>query len=348
MHYHRLAPNSLLALCLVAALSGCAGMNTSTEKSAAPTAAVTPTPPAGASEIAPVDNGRDVVARVNGSAITRNELERSKKILLAGGVQVAPYMQKEFEKQALDQLISAELLYQGGKGLEVKDLDKQADAKLAQIKSGFKDPKAFEKELENIKMTESMLREYSRRDLVIANFVSTKVAPDVKVSEEEIKKFYDDNPDKFLQQEQVRVSHILIGADAKATPEEKKKAREKADELQKKIAAGADFAAAAKDNSTCPSSNAGGDLGYFGKGKMVPAFEQAAFALQPGEVSGVVETEYGYHIIKQTDRIKADKVSLSVAKEKIEGYLKAQKINQAMAQYVGKARQDAKIDFLLK
>lgn len=352
MHYHRLAPKSLLAICMFTALlSGCAGTNSAVIEPVKPTATPAATPivvPAPAA-LTP-QQLKEVVVRVNGKEITRNELERSKKILLTGqpGGQIPPHLQKDFEKQALDQLVNAELLYQAGKKLEVPDLDKNADAKLAQIKSGFKDAQGYAKELENINMTEAMLLEYSRRDLVIANFVNTKIAADPKVSDEEIKKFYDDNPDKFLQEEQVRVSHILIGAGAKASAEDKKKAREKAEKLQKEVAGGADFVQVAKDNSTCPSAKNGGDLGYFGKRKMVPPFEQAAFALKPQEISPVVETEYGYHILKQTDRIKGDKVSLAIAKQKIESYLKAQKVNQAMAIFVGEARGNAKIEVLLK
>lgn len=344
MYKQRLASVSMLAACLLAtALAGCAGSNSAVK--------VNPTGEAAKAAVAPAFNPKEVVAKVNGREITRLELERSKKIITAGqpGMQIPPYLYKEFEKQALDQLVGAELLYQGGEKLEVKDLDKDAGLKLAQIKSSFKDPQLYTQELESIGMTEPMLLEYTRRDLVIANFVNTKLGADIKVSDDEIKKFYDENPDKLVQQEQVRASHVLIAADAKATPEQKKAASEKAEKLQKELVAGADFATVAKENSNCPSAKNGGDLGYFGKGKMVPPFEQAAFALKPGEISPVVETTFGYHIIKQTDRIKGEpKVSLDAAREKIAAYLKSQKTSQAVATYIGQAKQASKIEVLLK
>ena len=229
---------------------------------------------------------------MNGKEITRAELNQAKKIILANkpGLQIPPLLQKEFEMQALNQLISSELLFQASQKLEIKDLDKQAEDKLAEIKKRFPDPKDYARELQKIGVDEKGLLESTRRDLAIAYFVNTKIAPEIKVSEEEIKKFYDQNPDKFRQEEQVRASHILIGVDNKAGIEEKKAAREKAEKLHKELVNGADFAKLAKDNSTCPSSKQGGDLGYFGKGKMVPQFEQAAFALQPGGLSDVVET----------------------------------------------------------
>jgi len=292
---------------------------------------------------------KNTVARVNGTDITLGELKRAEKILMANqpGVEIPPALKKEFEKQALNQLISSELLFQAGQKFDVKDLDKQAADRLEKIKSGFADAKDYAKELKNIGMDENMLRDYTRRDLVIANFVNTNIASKVTVSEVDIKTFYDQNPTNFIKPEQLRASHILVGIDTKAGVEEKNKAREKAEKLHKELVNGADFVKLALENSTCPSSKQGGDLGYFPKGKMVPQFEQAAFALEVGKLSGVVETQFGFHIIKLTDRIKAETISLSTAHKKIEEYLMAQKTNAAISDFVGEARKSAKIDMLL-
>ena len=289
------------------------------------------------------------VARVNGKDISAAELQRAKKILLANkpGLQIPPLLQKEFEIQALNQLISSELLFQASQKLDIKDLDKQAKAKLAQIKNGFPDVKDYVRELQNIGMDEKMLLDSTRRDLTIAYLVNTNIASKITVSEEEIQNFYVQNPGKFHQEEQVRARHLLIGIDSKAGIEEKKAARDKADKLHNELINGADFAKLAKDSSTCPSSKQGGDLGYFSKGKMVPQFEQAAFALEPGGVSNVVETQFGYHIIKLIDRKKAEEITLPAAKDKIENYLRTQKTNAAIEVFVGEARKNAKIDVLL-
>ncbi|MGC9974420.1 MAG: peptidylprolyl isomerase, partial [Gaiellaceae bacterium] len=167
-----------------------------------------------------------------------------------------------------------------------------------------------------------------RRDLVIAHFIQLTIVPKVTVSEEESRKFYDQNQDKFVGGETVRASHILVGVDAKATAEEKQKAREKAEKLRKELAAGADFATLARENSTCPSSKQGGDLGYFGKGQMVPPFEQAAFALKPGGLSDVVETQFGYHIIKLVEKKGPETVAFKDAQPRIGEYLKNQKAQE--------------------
>jgi len=292
----------------------------------------------------------DVVARVNGAAITEVELNRASKVMLSGQNGPAPSaeQQKEFQKQALSQLVSAELLYQAGQKLEVKDLEKLIDEKIAQGKAKFGNDDGFQKAMKDLGMSENDLREYTRRDLIISNFIEKTIVSKVTVSEADAKKFYDDNPDKFIKPEAVKASHILIGVDQKATAEEKKAAKEKAEKLHKELVAGADFAALAKGNSTCPSSQQGGDLGYFGKGQMVPAFEAAAFALKPGEVSEVVETNFGYHVIKVTDKRAMEKVDFKEARPRIEDFLKNQKAGAAVNEYLEEARKTAKIEMLLK
>jgi peptidyl-prolyl cis-trans isomerase C len=300
-----------------------------------------------AAELSPVASATDkTVARVNGKDISDSELQRAKKILLANkpGLLIPPLLQKEFDTQALNQMISTELLFQASQKLEAKDLDKEAAAKLGQIKSGFRDPKDYDRQLRSIGMDEKMLLDSSRHDLAIAYFVNTQIAPQVNVTEEEVKTFYDHNPEKFRQDEQVRASHILVGIDSKAGLEEKKAAREKADRLHADLVNGADFAKLARESSTCPSGKQGGDLGYFSKGKMVPQFEQAAFALEPGGLSDVVETLFGYHVIKLVDRKKAEGIPLDAAKDAIEKYLRAQKTNEAIEVYLAQARKSSKIE----
>lgn len=293
---------------------------------------------------------QDAVARINGTAISVLELRRAGKVILAGksATSISDEQRKEMEKQALQQLVSAELLYQAGQKLEVKDIDKQVDAKIQQGKARFPNEQDFVKAMKDLDMEEKDLRDYTRRDLLITNFIEKTIVPKVTVSEEEARKFYDQNPDKFTRAESVKASHILLGVDQKASVEEKKAAREKADKLRKELAGGADFAALAKANSTCPSNQQGGDLGFFGKGQMVASFEEAAFSLKPGEISDVVETQFGYHIIKVMEKKAAEKVDFKEARPRIEDYLKNQKVGAAVNEYLAEVRKTAKIEFLLK
>lgn len=325
---------------LVAALVTCGSIVVAAEpetKKEMPAAAAAPT------EVAP----KGAVARVNGSNIDAVELRRAKKVLLRGRT-VPADQQAALDKQAVEQLISAELLFQAAAKQEIKDLEKQIDAKLAQGKARFKDEQEFKNAIKDLEMDEKDLREYTRRDLLISRFVETTFVPKTVVSEAEMRDFYDKNPEKFKRDETVKVSHILIGVDSNASADDKKAARDKADKLKKELAGGADFATLAKGNSTCPSSQQGGDLGFFGKGQMVPAFEKAAYALKPGEISDVVETQFGYHIIRMTEKKAAESVDFKDAKAKIEEFLKGQKVNETIQKFLAETRKTAKIEILLK
>lgn len=330
----------LFNLFLVAAVLSC-----STLAGAAGAEASKKSKPAAAPVAAPQPKG--AVARVNGVAIDAIELRRAKKVLLRGQ-SLPPEQETAINKQAIEQLVSAELLYQAAAKLEIKDLGKEVDAKLAQGKARFKDEQSFVKAIKDLEMGEKDLREYTRRDLMISHFVETEFVSKTAVSETEARAFYDKNQDEFKQEEAFKASHILIGVDEKASVDDRKKALEKAEKLGKELAGGADFAALAKANSTCPSSQQGGDLGFFAKGQMVPEFEKAVFALKPGEISPVVETKYGYHIIRFTEKKAAGTTDFKDVKANIEEFLKGQKINEAIQKYLADARKTAKIEILLK
>lgn len=324
---------------LVAALVSCASMVSAAEPETKKESL------AAASSAASLPPG--AVARVNGTTIDAVELRRARKVLSRG--QAVPAEQQEaLDKQAVEQLIAAELLYQSAAKQEIKDLDKQVDAKLAQGKARFTDEQEFKNAIKELEMDEKDLREYTRRDLLISTFIANTFVSKVSVPETEIRGFYDKNPEQFTREESVKASHILIGTDSETSADDRKKAREKAEKLRKELDGGADFAAVAKENSTCPSGQQGGDLGFFSKGQMVPAFEAVAFAIKPGVVSDVVETQFGYHIIKVTEKKAAETVDFKDVRGKIEEFLKGQKVNGAVQAYLVDARKSAKIEILQK
>lgn len=294
----------------------------------------------------------EIVAKVNGVPITAKELKRATKNIIPPDEKLKNMsdieLKKDVEKETLAKLVSAELLYQAGQKLEIKDLDKQIDDKIAQDKAQFPKPEIFDKAMKDLELEEKDLREYIRRDLIVSNFIDKTFASKVTITEADAKKFYDQNPSKFTKQESLRASHILIGVDEKAGEKEHKAAKEKAEQLRKQLADGADFAELAKANSTCPSKEKGGDLGFFTKGQMVPKFEMAAMALKVGEMSYVVETEFGYHIIKLTERKPGDKVTFKEANQNIQNYLKKQKVSTMINDYISETRGTAKIEMLLK
>ena len=290
----------------------------------------------------------DPMVRVNGTTITRLELERAVKVMLAQNqVQqpLAPELMQQAQDAALEQLTSAELLYQEAAKLEIKDLDKQIADKVALNRAKFASEEEFEKALKGVDMTQKDMQDYTRKDLIISNFIDKQYAAKATVTDAEAKKFYDENLEKYFKKpESARASHILIGVDEKASAEDRKKAKEKAEALLKKVKAGEDFAALAKSDSTCPSASQGGDLGSFNRGQMVPPFEKAAFALKKGEVSGVVETQFGYHIIKLTEKQEASTEPLDSVKAKIVEFLKREKTQSGVVELVAKLKAAAKIE----
>lgn len=148
---------------------------------------------------------------------------------------------------------------------------------------------------------------------------------DAQISDEEINRYYNRHQNQFLVRKQIKASHILLGVDQDTPLDADEKIKEKAVGLLKRIEAGEDFEELAKTYSGCPSSKRGGDLGYFGKGKMDPEFERAAFALGIGEVSQVIKSSFGYHIIKVED-IKPEHIKpLDEVRDQIVRALKTEK-----------------------
>jgi peptidyl-prolyl cis-trans isomerase C len=307
------------------------------------------------SKEAPKGAPTDVLVRVNGTAITRLEVDRAVKVMLAQAQglpeELPTALLQQARQSAQDQLVLAELLYQEASKTEVKDLDKMVADKLAANRAKFATEAEFETALKGVEMTQKDLQEFTRKDLVISNFVEKRFVATTKISDAEVKNFYDENLTKlFSTPETVQASHILVGIDEKATGEElkksKDKAKEKAEALLKKIKAGEDFAALAKSDSSCPSKDQGGDLGSFGRGQMVEPFEKAAFALKVGEVSGIVETQFGYHIIKLTGKQAASTESLEGVKGQISTHLLREQTKKNLADLVAKLKASAKIENL--
>ena len=296
---------------------------------------------------APASTASEVVATVNGVAISRAEVEQAARMLLAQSRTPAPTdpeQQRKVQDAALNLLIDQELLYQAAKGLTVADLDKQVEEKFNAAQARFGTPEAFEQALGQAGLTGQEFKDRLARDLLIASYIDREVTAKITLAPEQAKQFYDANPDKFTQPESVKASHILIGADAKATLEEKQAAQQKANDILAKIKGGADFAELAKAESTCPSAKKGGDLGSFGRGQMVKPFEEVAFSLQDGAVSEVVETPFGYHIIKSQGKTAGETVPFAQVEEKIKSLLKNEEVKKQLVARIEALKQAAKIE----
>jgi peptidyl-prolyl cis-trans isomerase C len=254
---------------------------------------------------------------------------------------------EEIKNRALENLIERELLYQESrrKGIivEASAVDKQLDA----MKSKFPSADVFSKEIGKMNLTEETLKEQLERAIATQRFVEKEIVDTIVVPESAVLDYYKKNKSRMMQPEQIRASHVLIKVDPQKGPEQKKDARKTIEQIEAKVKKGEDFSALAKEYSQCPSSDRGGDLGYFGRGQMVKPFEEAAFALKPGEVSGIVETRFGYHVIKMNEKRPASEMSFEDVKEQLERYLKQEKINEAIGKYVAMLKKDAEIERML-
>ena len=290
----------------------------------------------------------DVLARVNGEAVKKEDFERMLRTIEArAGQPIPPERRDEILRGALDQLITYTLLSQESRNRGVKVDAAEIDAKMGQLKSQFPTQEAFDKALKDRGMTAESLRKDAQVDLSVTKLMDAEVATLPGPSDADAKDFYDKNPDRFKEEEQVRASHILVRVDPKADAAAKKRARAEIDAVLKKVRAGGDFAKLAQEHSQDGSASQGGDLDYFSRGKMVEPFNTVAFDLKPGQVSDVVETQFGYHIIKKVDHKAGRTVPYEEAQGKIKEYLTGQKKQQHADGFIENLKKKSKIEVLI-
>ncbi len=293
-------------------------------------------------------NGSDNVAVVNGNPISNAEFEmemsQTRQQLANSGRDIPEDRMDEFKNRVLDNMINQELLYQETQRRKVSVDDADVRISLQRLKEGFGGQEAYEQALEKTGMTESGLTNRIARGLAIKSLVDAEIEKEAAVTDADVKQYFDAHPDEFVQPEQVKASHILVKVTPDATEEDRNAARKKLADLKKRLQAGEAFEALATEHSDCPSKNAGGDLGYFGRGKMVKPFEDAAFGLKPGETSDIVETSFGYHLIKVTDKKEGGKLSFDAVRDQLYKFLKQQKKIEKLAALIDSLRSSATIE----
>jgi len=211
------------------------------------------------------------------------------------------------ELEALNRLAGREVLHEEAEKRGIGVEDAAVEAKFSELYAEFLDGYGMtEEEFETyVESSGSSIDEFfanskkSVREQLLVEKLQEAVVGPIELTDEEVEAFFEENRSDYEQEEEVRASHILVDTQTEA------------EAIAERIRAGEDFAALAQEVSTCPSSSVGGDLGWFGRGQMVSEFEEAAFALNEGETSGIVETEYGFHIIRVTGRKEAASPTLA-------------------------------------
>ena len=299
-----------------------------------------------------------VVATVNGQPITEAELNAGIDYYMRNDPQAsmlppqyAVQIRSLFKPRVLDLLVGQTLLRQGAKAAGVEVSDEEVVATLEKTAAAQTPPLTIDQFKQMLEAQGGNFQEVVndfREGLVLDKFMTEKFADQVNVTDANARAYYDENIADFNQPEVVKASHILLGytnpdpnADRSADPN-----KAKIEELLAQIRDGADFGELASIYSIDLGSKArGGDLGYFPRGSMETAFENAAFALEPNQVSDVVETPYGFHIIKSTDHREGRVIPFDEVKDRIIDMLKQRERNVLVAKYVEELKAKAKIEY---
>jgi peptidyl-prolyl cis-trans isomerase C len=301
-----------------------------------------------------------VIAKGKGLEIRRSQLDDALvgvKASAAAQNRSIPAEQMDLiEPSVLDRLIQMQLLLSQATDADKAKGKTDSTRSFDQIKTNTSSEEMLNRQLKAMGLTQDGLRKKLNDEATAQAVLERELKVDI--SDAEAKKFYDDNPSKFEQPEMVRASHILIStkdpmdmnpnfAMRKDLPDDQKAAKRKqAEDLLKRARAGEDFAKLAKQYSDDPGSKDKGGEYTFARGQMAPEFEAAAFSLKTNEISDLVTTQYGYHIIKLSEKLPAKQVEFDKVKERIKVYLAQQELGKKAPDFFAKLRKDAGVEIL--
>jgi len=334
----------------VALSSGCK------EKTAAPASDKTPAmsepsamPPVASVSAMPTDPAA-VIAIVDGEKITAGSVnEEVSKMMNRFGNRMPPerlaQMRDQMAEQAKENLILRTLLTNQVKKENVTVTPEEIATAIDQFKQSLPEGMTMDDLMKQAGMTQEEFDKNIVLDLSVNKLLTKATEAVVQPTDEQIKTFYEENKERFAEPETVSARHILIAVEP--TDDEAAKAAKKvqAEEIQKQLAAGADFAALASEKSDCPSKAKGGDLGTFNRGQMVKPFEDAAFGQEINAIGPVVETQFGYHIIQVTDHKQAGTNTLDDMKERISKIILSQDRQKAAQTYIEGLKEKASISY---
>jgi peptidyl-prolyl cis-trans isomerase C len=312
-----------------------------------------PPAPESKSAASPLDMfSNEIVAQGKGVKITRAMLDEAlvtiRSSAAARGQTIPPQQMKLLEAQVLGRLIGMQILNN-----MATPADKTAGAEAAQkqldlMRKNIGSEENFARQLKTSGLTLDGLTAKLKEEATAETVLQREIK--FEVSDEDAKKYYDENPGQFEQPEMVRAAHVLIGTRAKDGSElddaKKKEKRQLAEDILKRAKAGEDFAKLAKEYSDDPGSKDKGGEYTFPRGQMVPEFESAAFSLQPNQVSDIVTTQYGYHIIKLYEKKPAKKMPLAEVAPDIKKFLQARGMQKQIPAFMEKIEKDSAIDIL--
>jgi foldase protein PrsA len=255
------------------------------------------------------------VAKVDGETISKDELYDE--------------MVKQYGAATAEQLIADKIVASEAKKEKVTITDKELNEEVDKLKESYGGEEVFNQMLESNNTTVDVLKDDLKNYLTIRKLLE----PQIKITDEELQTYFDENKDSFGEAEQVKASHILVADEATAK------------EIKQKLADGADFAELAKEYSTDEGTKEnGGELGFFAKGTMVTEFDDVAFTLPVNEISDPVKTDYGYHIIKVEEKKEAKEANFDDSKKEIKETLIQQKMETEYSTWLEEKKKDYNIE----
>ncbi|MCX6993679.1 MAG: peptidylprolyl isomerase [Kiritimatiellaeota bacterium] len=328
------------------------------DKKAEPAEKTTPAPavaampmvmPATAASVATTNTPATILVQVNDKTITQGDVdaeigEISKMMQSRGrsGEQLA-MMLPTIKPQVIDSLVVRALLADEFAKKNITVSDDEINKEIEKIKTTLPKGKNLEELLKNNGVSDKSFREDIMEQVKLSKLLGIG-----EPTEKEMKEFYEKNKSRLYEvPETVRARHILIAVNATDDAAKKAVKKEKAEALRKQLvdSKGADFEKLAQDNSDCPSKAMGGDLGEFRKGQMVPAFEVVAFSLKTNEISAVVETDFGYHVIQMTEHKTPRTVAFDEVKPQIAAQYKGRQLQEKAGPFIQELRDKAKITY---
>lgn len=299
-------------------------------------------PPVVAADVAPTAGA---AVTVDGVELSTAELtKRVDAALKQGGASwpedMMDAVRAEYEKEYKDLFVIRTVLLNEAQRLKVMDASGDIDAKVARLTARGDSAEAIAAEHG---LTVDELKNELTTDGLIETLIQQEVESKIEIADEELKAFFEANQDAMDKGDTVRASHILVKVEGGDGDELKKAKREKIEGLRTQLLEGADFAELARANSDCPSSEKGGDLGDFGRGQMVKPFEDAAFSQELNAIGEIVETDFGFHIVKVTEKQAAGAVNFDDMKEDIRMAVLRNKRDVAVRDYIAGLRAKATI-----
>jgi parvulin-like peptidyl-prolyl isomerase len=293
-----------------------------------------------------------VVAIVNQEMITLSEVKKwvnpLKEEMVAEDRLERREQLQEVYRNVLEKLIEEKLIDQEVKKSGIKVPSKEVESALEEVKRlNAATQEDFEKALAAEGLTLETYKKQIEKTLQRKKLINWSVKVETKVGEKELRDFYEKNRDRYRPNESYRPSHILFVVPKGATPEEIREIRKKCQAVLEKIKGGADFGEMALAFSEDATNKDRGDLGYFKKGELLPAFEREALRLKIGEVSGMVRTEFGFHIIKLLDRKGMEPLPFEEVKERVQVDYFDNEMEKAFKQYLSTLKEKSVIEIKL-